>query len=130
PAGFGIRCSVSPQSVAAGATAALSVTTTGASTGLVLPSSGRHQLLQYAVWLPLGAVFFGGIGFGQARRKKLLGVVMGAVLGTGLLFQVACGGGGSPPPHDTGTASGTYTITVTGTAGTISRSTMVSLTVQ
>jgi FG-GAP-like repeat len=131
PAGVGIACSVSPSSVASGATATLNVTTMGPSAGLVLPTSRQHQPLLYALWLPVGAVLLGGIGFAShpSRTKKLLVVILGCVLGAGLLFQVACGGGINPPPKR-GTPPGTYTITVTGTAGTISRSTNVSLTVQ
>jgi hypothetical protein len=132
PSGSGIRCSVSPSSVAAGGTSTLNVTITGPSAGVVLPSFRRHKLLQYAIWLPLplGAVFVGGIGLAQARRKRLLGVVIGCALGAVLVFQAACGGGGPPSRKKFGTPPGTYTITVTGTAGTISRSTNVSLTVQ
>jgi len=44
---------------------------------------------------------------------------------TGSLFLTACGGGGNK-----GTKKGTYTITITGTAGGTTHTTSVSLTVQ
>jgi hypothetical protein len=133
PAGSHISCSVSPQSVAAGATATLNVTTAGPSAGLVLPVGRSHQLPLYAAWLPLGAVFFAGVGLSGAPlwRRKLPALTVGCLLLVGLVSQVACGGeGNSPIVTNNGTRPGTYAITVTGTAGTISRSTAVNLTVQ
>jgi len=130
-AGSGIHCSLSPSSVAAGGTATLTVTTTGPSAGLVLPSSQDHRMLQFAMWLPFGAVFFCGFGAGKTHRKKLLGLTMGSVFGASLMFFVACGGASTPDNHKSiGTPPGTYAITVTGTAGTVTRSTNVNLTVQ
>ena len=132
PGGSHIGCSVSPQLVAAGATATLSVTTAGPSARL-LRTGPSHQPPLHAVWLPLGAVFFAGVGLrgGPLRRKNLPSVVVGCLLFAGLIFEMACGQQKSPPiPSNLGTPSGTYAITVTGTAGTISRSTTVNLTVQ
>ena len=44
---------------------------------------------------------------------------------------VACGGSSSPPPvSNPGTPTGNYTITVTGTSGSLSRSVNVPVTVQ
>ena len=127
PAGSGIRCSLSPLSVAAGGTSTLSVTTTGPSAAVMLPSIHDNRLLAGAVLLPLAACF--GIGRGRASRRKPIRVLMGGILSAGLIFQAACAGSGPLGPN-LGTPSGQYTITVTGTAGTISRSTTVSLTVQ
>jgi hypothetical protein len=42
----------------------------------------------------------------------------------------ACGAGGTGYVNPTGTPAGTYTITVTGTSGTLTQSTTFSLTVQ
>jgi len=131
PAGSRIGCSVSPQSVAAGATATLSVTTTGGSAELVPHQLRVQRSWRYALWLPAAVLFLGGAGVrgGPLRRKKLPGLIVGCLLCVGLIFQVACGGS-SPLKPNIGTPPGMYTITVTGTAGTISRSTTVNLTVQ
>jgi hypothetical protein len=69
--------------------------------------------------LPIGAITLLGAGLGSAgsRRRKLFGFLMLGLLLTTLLLIPACssssnsgGGGGS-----TGTPTGPYTITVTGT---------------
>lgn len=133
PPSAGIRCSLSPSSVVPGSSSTLTVTTTAASAGLAWPVSPSHSKLLYALWLPLGAFVFSGIGFGsrQSRRKKLFVVlVLGCALSASLIFQVACGGGGSAVSRNSGTSPGTYAITVRGTSGSTQRSTAVTLTVQ
>ena len=59
-----------------------------------------------------------------------MGLLFG-VLAVGLLFQVACGGGAKATPTvNPGTPAGTYAITVTGTSGSASHGTTVTLVVQ
>lgn len=130
PASAGVHCSVSPSSVTPGGTATLSVTTTGASLGLVKPANQSHSGLLLALWLPVGVVFFGGMGIQskRSRNKALLAIMLGLVIGTELLVQSACGGGATPPRP--GTPAGTYTITVSGAAGSTQHSTNVTVTVQ
>jgi hypothetical protein len=69
--------------------------------------------------LPIGGITLVGLGLGSAgsRRRKMFGwLIVGVILST-LLLIPACSssssGGGS-----NGTPTGTYAITVTGTAGT------------
>src|SRR5580704_7330735 len=64
------------------------------------------------------------------RSRRLLGAAAGLVL---VALCASCGGGtytGSPPPPTLGTPIGTYTITVTGTSGSLSRSASFQLVVQ
>jgi hypothetical protein len=118
-------CSLNPTSVAIGGTAAqtstLTVTTTAASTAknqidrLFGPISGGTALALIAFFLV------------PKRRRNWL-----AMLGLFVLLisvsAIGCGGGGG---GNSGTTAGTYTITVTGTSGTLSAIVgTVTLTVQ
>jgi hypothetical protein len=99
-------------------TATLNLATTAASALLERPSDRRSSGVFYAMLLPIGAITLLGAGLGSAgsRRRKLFGFLMLGLLLTTLLLIPACsssnsgGGGGS-----TGTPTGPYTITVTGT---------------
>ena len=82
------------------------------------------------MFLPLPALALLGIGFGSAdsRRKKVLGFLMLYAILAALVLLPACGGGGSHPNPHGGTPAGTYTISVTGTDGTLSHSVAPPLT--
>ena len=97
---------------------------------------GTRSRTELAMALSLGS--FGVLGIvlvgvgGERRRKRLAWVLLGFVL-LGLLLA-GCGGTITPGPHGgNGTPPGTYTITITGTAsgttGTLSHSTTVTLVV-
>ncbi len=85
----------------------------------------------------LGGVAVAGLFFIFLPRKrskswKSMALTALAVCALGLGSMVAltgCGSGSNKPPAQTGTPSGTYTITVTGTSGTLTSSTTFSLTV-
>jgi hypothetical protein len=101
-------------------TATLNVSTVAAS-ALNRPADNRSGLLFYATLLPIGGIALLGAGLGTSsrRRKKVLGVVLPGMLLAGLFVLPACGGGGGGGGGGgtTGTPAGSYTITVTGTAG-------------
>jgi hypothetical protein len=66
--------------------------------------------------------------FSARRARRILRV---AVLVGGLALLAACGGGGSGgTPPTSGTPAGTYSVTVTATAGTQTATTVVSVIVQ
>jgi len=127
----GPTCSLSPASVTPGGAAA-SVTLTVATTNVSRLEQPGEPAPLFAFWLALPAV-----GLLAARRilpcakKARLGLFLALVVIVAMLgMQTACGGGGgggggTPPPPQTRN----FTITVTGTSGTISQQTSAALTV-
>ncbi|MGH9544347.1 MAG: FG-GAP repeat domain-containing protein [Terriglobales bacterium] len=117
----------------ASATLTLSAGTSAASLNSLQPF-GTGSLL----WLPVVGFVFVGTGFSMSSsrrrrrilmlpRRRILMLPIGAILLTGTILQIACGGGGgsSSGPKSTG-----YTVTITGTSGATQHSTTVNLTVQ
>jgi len=84
----------------------------------------------YAAWLPVLGLALTGVGIGRKtwRRRWLMGVLLGAFL-TLTLFQTNCGSS-APTPTTTGTPAGTYTLTVSGSSGSVSHTQQISLVVQ
>jgi hypothetical protein len=131
PASVGIQCSVSPSSTSPGSSAKLTVTTTGLSAALPSPGNRGNTFL-FGLWLPVAgfAVFGIGVVSPNKGRKKLLGLLLFCCLLFGsLTFLLACGGATNSGGGNAATPSGNYTITVTGTAGSLQRSTAVTLSV-
>lgn len=128
PAQAAPSCSLNPESITFDATgkaeAVLTVNTAAASSSL-LPSSFRHgaRALQ-GLWLPVAGFALMGLGGRSTKRKKLMGVVLGALFLCVLMFQSACGGGQSTP------RSQAYTVTINGTSESTQHSATVTLTVQ
>jgi hypothetical protein len=128
-------CTFSPASVTPNSstvTSMLTITTTAHTASLASPF-GRRRSPLYAIWLVLPAMLLGTAGMAAPKRRKLLSCCVGLLLVGGCLLQAACGsgspgsggggGGGGTPP-------GTYTVTVTGVAGSTQHKTTVTLAVQ
>jgi hypothetical protein len=139
-------------------TSKLTITTTAAGSRGVLRSPWRGLPLAdtspwkfipalFAAWALLGFVAkrrHGALRAGvtatsqlsQAGRKDSIRaeIMRPLILFAIALSCLACGGGGSsgsaPPPPNPGTPAGTYSVTVTGTFGQLSKSATVTLTVK
>jgi len=120
-------CSFSANSVVGSGTSTLTVSTTAPHAALFHRSN-----IFYAMLLPIPGLALIGIGFGSAdsRRKKVLGFLMLYAILASLLLLPACGGSSSHTNPQPGTPAGTYTITVTGTDGTLTHSVAPPLTLK
>jgi subtilase family serine protease len=107
-------CTVPPNTNVSGQVS-FAITTTAPTAELRRPSD-RTPRIFYALLLPglLGLVFPAGSRRRSWRGIRFLGLIV--VLGFSTLWLASCGGGSSGNSNP-GTPQGSYTITVTGTAG-------------
>ncbi len=85
----------------------------------------------YATLLPVSGLALLGAGLGgkrSRRRRWLMGLCLGAIFAL-ILFLAGCGSK-STTTTTTGTPAGTYSVTVSATSGSATRSTVVTLVVQ
>ena len=127
---FGTTTPVSITSATAG-TATLTISTTASST---TPCNAANQMPRGFPWQTggraiLACMLLFGIGGRRCRCRTMLGMI--AFLGAMTCGVLACGGGAPcTPVVKPGTTAGTYTITVTGTSGTLTPTGTVTLTMQ
>jgi hypothetical protein len=131
PSNDKLGCSFNPTSIGPGSTSMLTVTTTAPTAALVVPAKNKLSPI-YALWLSLPAFALAGMGFRSRQRR--LGICMMCILIITLTLPLAgCGGGSSSSSGSggsPGTPAGTYNIMVTGTSGSLTATTNVTLTVQ
>jgi hypothetical protein len=126
-------CSFSAASVTiSGATAqtsTLTITTTAATTARVDPKAGGVGWYT-AAGATLACVLFCGIPARRRGWRSVFGMLILLACISSLL--VSCGGGGGgggSTPSNPGTTAGAYTVTITGTSGSSTKTTTVALTV-
>ena len=125
------NCTFSPASVTPGAnpaTSTLTLTTTASSNTFPPMPSRWPGMPVYVFWLGLSALALLLVA-GRMQRQKLSAWIPAATVLCLLLLLAACGGG-SKAPQNPGTPKGAFTITVTGTAGSLTHTTTVTLVVQ
>jgi hypothetical protein len=137
--GFGLppgaQCTFNPSTPQTpGSTAVnvvMTISTTAASTSM-LSKPGKRPAYLYAFGLLLPGIVIAW-GTSQPNRSHSRKSILLAILFLLAICQTSCGGGSSSPNTSTTqqlTAAGNYTITVTGTAGSLSSSTNVGLIVE
>ena len=131
PSSTQFSCSVNPASptLNGAATATLTIDAMVQTAGLARPDrQGLPRWPMAAGMLCFGLLFAGGRASRKFRRSLLLTLCFFAAMAA-----ISCGGGGSssttPPPPVNGTAAGTYSVVVTGTANGIIHSVKITVVV-
>ncbi len=106
---------------------ALFVTTTPQPITTVASGAGRSPL--YALWLMVPGMTLLGIGAGKKRRNRRLGLLTLSMFFALVLLQPSCSSSNKTPPPVSGTPTGTYSMTVTATSGSYTKSWGFQLTV-
>ncbi|MGO4212619.1 Ig-like domain repeat protein, partial [Terriglobus sp. YAF25] len=118
----GAGCTLSPSSVTPGTTSTLTITTV----------RGSSQTGVFSQWRPVAfsGVTIAGLILVMIPRRRRFAPLLGVLLLLGVAGVISgCGGGSSGSSSTPGTPTGSYTVTVTGTSGSITQTTSVSLTV-
>jgi len=128
-------CSFSPNSLKPGATKAtstLTITTTDSSAENLPAGPARHNPIGNG-WMQFQGLGVVGmvLAKGSKRSRKTVILALLALLVVGMLFMTGCAGGtGIGPQNQSPTTSQSYTITVTGTSGSLQHTLPLTLTIQ
>jgi subtilase family serine protease len=122
-------CTGPTMAVPSTQTASFAITTTAPTARLDRPFD-REPRVFYAMLMPglLGIVFVASSRKRSLRGLRFLGLIM--VLGCSTMWLGSCGGSSSSSTKDPGTPTGTYSITITGTSGSLTSLTTFQLVVQ
>jgi len=126
-----ISCSLNPNSLDM-STGTTNKTKTSQLTIITVAELGAPKGMHWkGVWFAGSGVFAAVLLSGISRRRRWMWLT-GLFMTAALVTFVACGGGGNSNTQQKsqGTPTGTYSITVTGTSGATSHSTVVSFTLQ
>lgn len=136
----GASASFNPAAVSAGTSTTMTVTTTARGSAQITAPPFSPNVPMPLVWVITLAMLFAIVTtlattsiakFGRHTARRLIPISVLALLLISVGYISGCSGGGFPKVGSpTGTPSGTYTITVTGTSGVVQHSTTVTLVVQ
>jgi hypothetical protein len=122
---FGATCSFNPASITGSGTTTLTINTTAPKTGSLMHPFG---------WTSGGLLFAGVLLLGTPGRKRRASSLLTIFALAGVLALVGCGGGsssgGGGGGNTPGTPVGTYSVTVSATAGSVTHTSGFTLTVQ
>jgi hypothetical protein len=135
-------CSAASASITgtSAATATLTINTTAQTAKLELPAfkPNGKGIFTAGGGVVLGALLLFGVPFTRRRREQIKSLRALRMLSLAFLFALAAGavigcgsgssGSGTPPPSG-GTTPGAYTLTVTGTTGSTTANTTITVTV-
>jgi hypothetical protein len=124
-------CNLSPASIVSGATSTLTISSSqSAALPSLVPSGPRFWYAFLSLLVGLG-VFSIGHQSSQRKVRWTVRIMCLAVVGIVLLVP-GCGGGTSNnnSGNTGGTTAGSYTVTVTGSVGQVSRTATLSFTIQ
>jgi hypothetical protein len=126
----GAACNFTPATVTPGGNVAAVTTVTITSQARGTAALMRHSTGTIAIFLPVLAIAFAGIGWNANSTTRVVGLILIVVL---LMALAACGGNASTPsavntpptipapaPTSTGTPAGTYRVMVTATSAAAS----------
>ena len=129
----GLSCSISGSPTGAGCTLSPSSVTPGTPSTLTITTvRGSAQGSVFSQWRPVafGGITVAGLLLVMVPRRRRFAPLLGVLLLLGVAGAISgCGGGSSGSSSTPGTPTGSYTVTVTGTSGSITQTTSVSLTV-
>jgi uncharacterized repeat protein (TIGR01451 family) len=127
PTGAACNFTNSPVSLLGPGSSTLNITTTARP--VTTPTASLLTRHFYAVWLVFPGLTLLGVGVGgKGRRRRILGIGLFCALFM-LLLLPACSTKNTQAPVS-GTPAGKYTITVTGTSGSDTKSVSITLLVQ
>jgi uncharacterized repeat protein (TIGR01451 family) len=126
PTGAQCNFTNNPVTLLAPGSSTLNITTTARP--VVTPAASLLIRHFYAIWLMVPGLTVLGVGIGSDRRRRIAGMLVVCILFTLLLLVPACSKTTTQAPVS-GTPPGNYTITVTATSGSDTKSQTVTLTV-